>query len=160
MLYLILLESLCSHRYQQVQLVQGLCILGMSNTAKCLGITPQNPLQYSSVGIHCGLELLGGLDWMIALTHSNNGKPKTCWPFLHLIHFILPGTSVECGRSIRSHNSLAPPPHAGHQPGHILLWDGIPFLTQDLLKVNQRGGVGHSSMYITPPSDPTSVQLG
>lgn len=82
---------------------------------------------------------------MIALSHSNKEKNNKYWPFLHFIHFTLSGTSVACGRSIRSHNSLAPPPHAGHQPGHTLLWDGIPFLNQDFSQVSQHGCVGHSA---------------
>ena len=49
-----------------------------------------------------------------------------------------------------SHNSFAPPPHAGHQPGHFLLWDSIPFLNEDILQVSQRGCVGHSKTYSTP----------
>ena len=55
-----------------------------------------------------------------------------------------------CGRTIHSHNSLAPPPHAGHQPGHTLLWDGIPFFNQHLSQVSQRGCVGHSGTNSTP----------
>ncbi|KAM4739344.1 AP-1 complex subunit sigma-2 isoform 2-T2 [Anableps anableps] len=31
------------------------------------------------------------------------------------------GDSVTCGRTIHNRNSLAPPPHAGHQLGHTLL---------------------------------------
>lgn len=58
---------------------------------------------------------------------------KTYWPFLHFIQLTLSATSVACGRATLSHNSLAPPPHAGH----ISLWGGIPFLNQELLKVNQ-----------------------
>ena len=27
------------------------------------------------------------------------------------------------------------PPHAGHQPAHTLLWDGIPFFNQHLSQV-------------------------
>ena len=77
-------------------------------------------------------------------------KKQHIFTFLHFIHFTLSGTSVACGRSIRSHNSLAPPPHAGHQPGHTLLWDGIPFLNQDLSQVSQHGCVGHSGTYSTP----------
>ena len=55
-----------------------------------------------------------------------------------------------CGRTIHSHNSLAPPPHAGHQPGHTLMWDGIPFFNQHLSQVSQRGCVGHSGTNSTP----------
>ena len=118
----------------------------MSKTAKHVSSAPQKCAK-----IPCNILLLVFtlvlsclVDWMIALSHSN--KEKTT----HIGHFTLSGTSVACGRSICSHNSLAPPPHAGHQPGHILLWDGIPFLNQELLKFNQRGCVGHSSTYSTP----------
>ncbi|XP_051239305.1 uncharacterized protein LOC127353784 [Dicentrarchus labrax] len=62
----------------------------------------------------------------------------------------LGGASVACGRTIHSHNGLAPPPHAGHQPGHTLLWDGIPFFNQYLSQVSQRGCVGHSGTNSTP----------
>ena len=54
------------------------------------------------------------------------------------------GASVACGRTIHSHNSLAP--HAGH----TLLWDGIPFFNQHLSQVSQRGCVGHSGTNSTP----------
>ena len=36
------------------------------------------------------------------------------------------------GRTIQSHNSLAPRPPAGHQLGHTLLWEGIPFFNLHL----------------------------
>ena len=39
-------------------------------------------------------------------------------------------------------NSLSCSPHAGHQPGHRLLQDGMSFFNH-LLHVNQRGCVGH-----------------
>ncbi|KAM9328384.1 mucin-19 [Pholidichthys leucotaenia] len=67
------------------------------------------------------------------------GKMQTCGNYItHRLEV--------CGRSISSYNSLAPPPHAGH----ILLWDGIPSLNQEMLKVNQRGCTGHSSTYSAP----------
>ena len=59
------------------------------------------------------------------------------------IHFIR--TSVACEGFICSHNSLASS-HAGHLPGHILLWDGPSFFNKDVWQVSQRGSVGHSSM--------------
>ena len=34
--------------------------------------------------------------------------------------------------------------HADLQPGHTLLWDGIPFFNQRLSQVSKRGCVGHS----------------
>lgn len=39
--------------------------------------------------------------------------------------------------SVWNHNILAPPPHAGHQVGYTLLWDGIPFFNQRLFQVGQ-----------------------
>src|SRR4029434_2788413 len=122
----------------------------MSNTANCVGSGPKKCAK-----IPCNILLLVFtlvlsclVDWIIAISHSN--KEKTT----HIGHlytpFTLSGTSVACGRSIRSHNSLAPPPHAGHQPGHTLLWDGIPFLNQESLQVSQCGCVGHSNTYSTP----------
>lgn len=36
------------------------------------------------------------------------------------------------GGTIRSHNSLAPPPHPAHQTVHTWLWDGIAFLNEIL----------------------------
>lgn len=38
--------------------------------------------------------------------------------------------SAACGRTKHSRNSLAPPPRAGHRPGHTVLWDGIEFFQQ------------------------------
>ena len=38
----------------------------------------------------------------------------------------------------------------GPQPGHTLLWDGIPFFNQHLSQVRQRGCVGHSGTNSTP----------
>src|SRR4029434_1557816 len=67
------------------------------------------------------------VDWMIELSISNKEQTRYFGNFT-LYSFKSPsGASGAGGRSIRSHNSLAPPPHAGHQPGHTLLWDGIPF---------------------------------
>src|SRR4029434_10457550 len=40
---------------------------------------------------------------------------------------------------IYGHNSLAPPPHAGHEPGHL-----------ESLQVSQRGCVGHFNTYSMP----------
>lgn len=54
------------------------------------------------------------------------------------------------GRTIHSHNSLAPSAHAGHQPAHTLLWDGIPFFNQHLSHVSQRGCVDHSGTNSMP----------
>lgn len=45
---------------------------------------------------------------------------------------------------MQSHSNLAPAPHAGHQLGHILLWDVIPFFNQQLSQVSQCGCAGHS----------------
>ena len=47
-------------------------------------------------------------------------------------------------------NSLSCSPHAGHQPGHRLLRDGISFVNQHLSYVNQRGCVGHPGKNSTP----------
>src|SRR4029434_9559408 len=80
------------------------------------------------------------LDWMIELSNKEQTR--------HIDNFTLysfntpSGASEAGGRSIRSHNSLAPPPHAGHLPGHTLLWHGIPFFNQHLSQVSQRGSVG------------------
>ena len=83
------------------------------------------------------------VDWMIELSISNKEQTRHIGNFT-LYSFNTPsGASVAVGRSIGSHNSLAPPPHAGHQPGHTLLWDGIPFLNQELLQVSHRGCGGH-----------------
>src|SRR4029434_3245141 len=82
---------------------------------------------------------------MIELLISNKEQTR------HIDNFTLYSfNTLSCGRSIHSYNSLAPPPHAGHQAGHTLLWDGIPFLNQELLQVSQRGSVGHSNTYSTP----------
>src|SRR4029434_9211688 len=122
----------------------------MSNTANRVSSAPKNVAK-----IPCNILLLVFtlvlsclVDWIIAISHSN--KEKTTHIGHLYTHFTLSGTSVACGRSIRSHNSLAPPPHAGHQPGHTLLWDGIPFLNQDLSQVSQHGCVDHSGTYSTP----------
>ena len=49
------------------------------------------------------------------------------------------------------YNSLAPPPHAGHQPGHTLLWDGIPFFNQlQPALFNQLDCIGHSCTMSMP----------
>ena len=72
-------------------------------------------------------------------------QEKTNWPHASFILHSVSLTTVACGRSICSHNSLTPSPHAGHQLGHILLWDGIPFLNKDLWQVSQGGSVGHST---------------
>uniref|UniRef100_A0A3Q0REQ4 AP complex mu/sigma subunit domain-containing protein n=1 Tax=Amphilophus citrinellus TaxID=61819 RepID=A0A3Q0REQ4_AMPCI len=56
------------------------------------------------------------------LIFNNHGKPRLIRFYQYFVR-----ASVACGRTIRSHNSLAPPSHAGHQFGHTLLWDGIPF---------------------------------
>jgi len=88
--------------------------------------------------------------WMIQLSMSNKDQTRHIGKFT-LYSFNTPsGASVAGGRSIRSHNGLAPPPHAGHHPGHTLLWDGVPFLNQESLPVSQRGCVGHSNAYSTP----------
>src|SRR4029434_11300355 len=84
------------------------------------------------------------VDWMIELLISNKEQTR------HIGNFTLYSFNTASGaggRSIRSHNSLAPPPHAGHQPGHTLLWDGIPFLNQESLQISHRGCVGHSDTY-------------
>src|SRR4029434_1911889 len=96
------------------------------------------------------------VDWMIELSISNKEQTR------HIGNFKLYSFNTASGvggGSIRSHNSLALPPHAGHQPGHTLLWDGIPFLNQESLQISHRGCVGHCNTYITPQADPTSVQL-
>ena len=67
------------------------------------------------------------VDWMIEIWGN-----KTYCQFNNLF-ISQTGASVVCGRTIHSHNSLAPPPHVGHQPGHTLLWDGIPFFNQYLV---------------------------
>ncbi|XP_078100190.1 general transcription factor 3C polypeptide 3 isoform X3 [Sander vitreus] len=85
--------------------------------------------------------------------HLRLGKAKDMLPEIadhEAAYLDNTGASVVCGRTIHSHNSLAPPPHAGHQPGHTLLWDGIPFFNQHLLQVSQRGCVGHSGTNSTP----------
>ena len=53
------------------------------------------------------------------------------------------GASVVCCRTVHNHNSLAPCPHAGQQPGHTLF-------NQHLSQVSQCGCVGHSGMNSTP----------
>src|SRR4029434_5411068 len=116
----------------------------MSNTANRVGSGPKKIAKILSniLLLVFTLVLSCLVDWMIAL--------YTYWPFLHFINFTLSGTSVARGRSLRSHNSLAPLTHAGLQPSHTLLWDGIPFLNQDLSQVSQHGCVGHSDTYSTP----------
>src|SRR4029434_1822576 len=84
------------------------------------------------------------VDWMIELSIGNKEQTRHIGNFTLYSFNTLSGASVAGGRSIRCHNSLAPPPHAGHQPGHTLLWDGIPFCNQDLSQVSQHGCVGHS----------------
>ena len=75
-------------------------------------------------------------------------RNKTYWKFNNSLKQI--GASVGCGTTIHSHNSLAPPPHAGHQPGHTLLQDGIPFFNQHPSQVSQHGCVGQSGTNNTP----------
>src|SRR4029434_2327750 len=82
----------------------------MSNTANHVGSGPKHLAK-----IPCNILLLVFIlvlsclvDWMIALSHSNKDKNNTYWPFLHFIHFTLSGTSVACGRSIRSHLQAVP----------------------------------------------------
>lgn len=58
--------------------------------------------------------------------------------------------SAAGGRTICSHNSLAPPPHVGHQPGHMWRWDGIPFLNVVVLVI-----LAHTAH----TADPTSPHL-
>lgn len=53
---------------------------------------------------------------------------------------------------MHSHNSLAPPPHAGLQLGLTLLWDGIPFFNQCLLQVSQSGCLGYFGKNSIPGS--------
>jgi len=84
---------------------------------------------------------------MIVLSISNQEQTRHIGNFTVYSFNTPSGASIVGGRSIRSHKSLARPPHAGHQPGHTLLWDGIPFLNQESL---QRGCVGHSNTYNTP----------
>src|SRR4029434_1159284 len=77
------------------------------------------------------------VDWMIELSISNKEQTRHIGNF-KLYSFNTPsGASEAGGRSIRNHNSLAPPHHAGHQPCHTLLWDGIPFLNQESLFVTR-----------------------
>ena len=83
------------------------------------------------------------VDWMIELSISNKEQTRHIGNFTLYSFNTLSGASVAGGRSIRCHNSLAPPPHAGHQPGHTLFWDGIPFLYQESLQISHRGCVGH-----------------
>lgn len=61
-------------------------------------------------------------------------------------------------RSRILHNSLAPDPHAGHQPGHTWLWDDISYLNQGLLQVEPTYTCVLYVQYVR--TDPTSVQLG
>ena len=54
------------------------------------------------------------VDWMIELSNSNKEQTRHIGNYT-LYSFNTPsGASVAGGRSIRSHNSLASPPHAGH----------------------------------------------
>ena len=46
--------------------------------------------------------------------------------------------------------SFALSPHTAHQTGHFLLWDGLPFLNEDMWYDSQCGSVGHSKTYSTP----------
>lgn len=59
-------------------------------------------LQYSPVGIHSCSELLGGLDDYTV--PQKEGINNTYYTF----KLTPPGTSIECGRSICSHNTLDP----------------------------------------------------
>src|SRR4029434_9947390 len=79
------------------------------------------------------------VDWIIELSISNKEQTRHTGNFTHYSFNKRSGASGAGERSIRSHNSLAPPPHAGHQPGHTLLWDGIPFLNQESLQISHRG---------------------
>ena len=57
--------------------------------------------------------------------------------------------SVASGRPERSQDSLAPPPHAGHQPCHALQWDGVPLFDKDLSQFSQCRLIRHSCAYST-----------
>src|SRR4029434_10726348 len=101
------------------------------------------------------LDLSCLVDWMIELSISNKEQTRHIGNFT-LYSFNTP--SGAGGRSISSHNSLSPPPHACHQPRHTLLWDGIPFLNQELLQISHRGCVGHKHVQHAQ-SDTKSVKL-
>src|SRR4029434_5459165 len=75
------------------------------------------------------------VDWMVELSISNKEQTRHIGNFT-LYSFNTPSRASRAGGGfIRSHNSLAPLPHAGHQPGHTLLWDGIPFLNHTTMRV-------------------------
>lgn len=58
------------------------------------------------------------------------------------------------GSMWKDHLRTIPPPHAGHQLGYALLWDGIPFFKQHLLQVSQCVSVGDSGTNSTPKPTP------
>lgn len=53
------------------------------------------------------------------------------------------------GRSTQSHSSQVATNQVDQQRGHMWLWDGIPFLLQDLSEVSQHGVISHTSSYNT-----------
>lgn len=57
---------------------------------------------------------------------------------------------IEVWITIHSHNSLLPPPNAGHWLGHTLLWIGVPFFNQHLSLLRKH----------RIQTDPANVQCG
>ena len=85
-------------------------------------VVPQKRLPKWQVdGIQPCFLLLSGLG-DCSFSYSKKGKKNTSF-FKHFLFVLLSltGKSVSCRRAIHNHNSLAPP-HADHQPSHILLW--------------------------------------
>jgi len=87
--------------------------------SRVYGLCPCKICQISANAKHLILLLLLTLVWWIGWLRSIRNKTKG-----QILQFI----NLACGRTTHSYNSLAPPPHAGRQPGHTLPATPQPWL--------------------------------